>query len=91
MPESKHRRKGKPRPRPTKSQPPEKKPDPSPRWLPVTGVGLLIGGVIVILLGYLPWIQDNLTGGLPGLGANWPLVGGFVVLASGFGLLTQWR
>lgn len=90
MPESKHRRKGKRRPRPRDVSGPPVKPKPSPRWVPATGLGLLGLGVLVILVGYIPAVTD-LTAGLPGLGSNWSLVVGFVLLIGGFGFLTQWR
>ena len=90
MPESKHRRGGKPRPREHQTHAPEKKPPPSPPWVPATGAGLLVLGVVIILVGYLPQVSD-LMAGWPWLGANWGLVGGFVVLAVGFGFLTRWR
>lgn len=91
MPESKHRRKNKRRRRP-RHEAPQKAPEPSPPWVPRLGVGLLLVGVVVILLGYVPavrtagWVQA-----LPWIGANWTLVGGFVLLTAGFGVLTQWR
>lgn len=91
MPESKHRRKNKSRKRKHQKRP-TKNPEPSPAWVPQVGVGLLLVGVVVILLGYVPavrttgWVQN-----LPWLGANWTLVGGFVLLTAGFGVLTQWR
>lgn len=90
MPESKHRRKGKIRPRPSHVEPPKPNPKPSPTWVPVTGVSLLVAGVVVILLGYLQPVQD-VTVSWPWMGSNWPLVGGFVLLASGFGFLTRWQ
>lgn len=90
MPESKHRRKGKRRPRPRDVAGPPVNPKPSPRWVPVTGVGLLGLGVAVILLGYIPAIAEQ-TARLPALGSNWSLVLGFVLLIAGFGFLTQWR
>jgi hypothetical protein len=90
MPKSKHRRHGKTRPREHETHAPERKPDPSPAWVPATGVGLLVLGVAVILLGYLPDISAR-TETLPLLGANWGLVLGFVILSVGFGILTRWR
>ena len=90
MPKSKHRRKNKTRPRPRNVEGPIKKPPPSPAWVPITGVTLLVLGIVIILLGYLPSISTRLQG-LWGLGNNWPLVGGFVLLTAGFGFLTQWR
>lgn len=91
MPESKHRRKNKSRKRKHQKQP-SKNPEPSPPWVPRVGVGLLLVGVLLILLGYVPAIRTaSFVQGLPWLGANWTLVGGFVVLTAGFGVLTQWR
>ena len=90
MPESKHRRKNKNRPRPRNVTPPERNPEPSPPWVPITGVSLLGVGVLVILLGYLPVVAE-FTAGLPALGSNWTLVTGFVLLVAGFLLLTRWR
>jgi hypothetical protein len=85
MPESRHRRKGKQRPRPSKAAGPTKNPPPSPAWVPITGSVLLGLGVLVILAGYFTAISG------PILGQNFPLVLGFVLLAIGFGFLTQWR
>lgn len=90
MPKSKHRRKGRPRPRAHETAPPPKNPTPSPTWVPATGVGLLVGGVLIILLGYLPPINEAIST-WPGLGGNWGLVVGFVLLAVGFGFLTRWQ
>ncbi len=90
MPESKHRRKNKNRPRPSRSAPPPRNPTPSPPWVPRVGVGLITLGVVVILLGYLPAVND-FTNDLPVFGPNWSLVGGFVFLAGGFGFLTRWQ
>ena len=91
MPESKHRRKNKSRKRKHQKRP-VKNPEPSPPWVPRLGVGLLLAGVLLILLGYVPAIrQASFIAGLPLLGANWSLVGGFLLLKGGFGVLTQWR
>ncbi|MBW3619924.1 MAG: cell division protein CrgA [Actinobacteria bacterium] len=91
MPESKHRRKNKVRPRPRHVEEPVHKPKPSPTWVPATGVTLLLLGVLIIILGYIPSIGRWLTGlGVP-LGSNLPLVLGFVLLSVGFGFLTRWR
>lgn len=90
MPQSKHRRGGKSRPREFETHAPEKKPAPSPAWVPATGVTLLLIGVAVILIGYLPAVQSVLAT-WPLLGTNWGLVGGFVFLMAGFGFLTRWR
>ena len=90
MPESKHRRKNKKRKRPRHVTPKRSAPPPSPPWVPRLGVGLLLLGVLVIIAGYVPVVQDALRG-LPLLGANWTLVGGFVLLLGGFLVLMRWR
>lgn len=90
MPKSKHRRHGKTRPREFETHAPERKPAPSPTWVPATGVTLLIVGVVVILVGYLPPVSEALSS-VPPLGSNWGLVAGFVLLTVGFGFLTRWR
>lgn len=90
MPESKHRRKGKRRPRPRDVAGPPSNPPPSPTWVPATGATLLVVGLLAILLGYIPAVTP-LTSNLPGLGQNWPLVIGFVLLVAGLGFLTRWR
>ena len=90
MPESKHRRKKKNRPRERHVTPPPAARKPSPDWVPRLGVGLLLAGVLVIILGYIPAVTRALSG-LPGLGANWTLVAGFVVLIAGFAVLTRWE
>lgn len=87
MPESKHRRKGRQRPRAHQTAPPPKNPTPSAPWVPALGVGLLIAGVAVILLGYLLLSGVN----WPIFGANWGLVAGFALLIAGFVVLTRWR
>ncbi len=90
MPKSKHRRNNKNRPRPTRNAPPPRAPEPSPPWVPKVGLGLVIAGVAVILLGYLP-VVNGFTNDLPVFGPNWSLVFGFVFLAGGFGVLTRWQ
>jgi hypothetical protein len=90
MPQSKHRRHGKSRPRAHETHAPERKPDPSPPWVPVTAAALLLCGVAVILLGYLPLVSDR-TASWVWLGSNWGLVIGFVLLSIGFGFLSRWR
>jgi hypothetical protein len=90
VPESKHRRKNRTRKRPRHVTPKQSAPPPSPDWVPRLGVGLLVLGVLVIIAGYVPVVQDALRD-LPWLGSNWSLVGGFVLLTGGFGVLTQWR
>ena len=90
MPESKHRRGGTNRPRARHTHPPEKKPAPSPAWIPRAGVALLLAGVVVILLGYAPPVAEAMRS-WPPFGSNWSLVVGFVLLAAGLGFLTRWR
>lgn len=90
MPESKHRRRGKKRPRAYETHEPERRPEPSPTWVPATGAALLVLGVLVIIASNLPGLRDVLTG-LPVLGSNWGLVGGFILFGVGFGFLTRWR
>jgi hypothetical protein len=90
MPESKHRRGGRNRPRAFETHAPEKNPEPSPTWVPATGTALLVVGVLVILLGYLPGISDAMAGWI-WFGSNWGLVAGFLLLTIGFGFLTRWR
>jgi hypothetical protein len=51
---------------------------------------LLVVGVLVILIGNLP-VVSAVTAGLPLLGSNWSLVGGFLVICAGFGFLVRWR
>ena len=79
MPESRHRRKEKIRPRPRDVAGPVAKPKPSPRWVPVIGLALIFLGVIIIIVNYV-WIRNN-----------YYLLGGFGLLAVGFAVLTQWR
>jgi hypothetical protein len=90
MPQSRHTRSGRRRTRPQRQRAPERRPEPSPPWVPRTGIGLVAGGALVLLLGNLPAIAD-LTRQLPGLGANWTLVVGILSVGAGFGLLMRWR
>lgn len=90
MPQSKHRRKGKHRPRPKRVEPQKVNPTPSAAWLGPTGGAALVVGVVVIIVGYLDPVTD-FTNDWPVLGPNWFLVIGFVVLTAGFLLLTRWR
>lgn len=91
MPKSKHRRNNKNRPRQNAVvHAPVKNPTPSPPWVPRVGASLIGVGVLVILLGYMPAVGD-LIDTWPVFGPNWSLVGGFIMLASGFGVLTRWQ
>jgi LPXTG-motif cell wall-anchored protein len=58
--------------------------------VPIASAALLVGGVLVILIGYLPPVSERLAF-LPWLGSNWALVLGFVLLSIGFLFLTRWR
>lgn len=90
MPKSKHRRSGRNRPREHQTHAPARNPDPSPTWIPKVGAGLLVVGVLIILLGYLPPVQSVISTWVwPG--GNWGLIVGFLVIATGFGFLTRWR
>jgi len=90
VPESRHRRHGRNRPREYQTHEPEKKAPPSPTWVPATGASLLGVGVLIILLGNLPAVNAVLRT-WPILGGNWSLVFGFALLMAGFGFLTRWR
>jgi hypothetical protein len=79
MPKSKSKRR-------TYQPPPKKKPKPSPRWLGIAVLGVLVAGVAVIVLNYLGIEQL-----LPGAPRNLYLWGGLGAIALGFGLATQWR
>ena len=91
MPESKHRRKGQVRKRPTRNAPPPRNPPPSPSWIPVVGTSLLVLGLVIILAGYLVTPLQTWTASWPLLQQNWPLAIGFISLLGGFAFLTQWR
>ena len=77
MPRSKSKRSNYTPPKPPR-------PKPSPRWVPITGLAVIALGVVLIIATYL------LPGGtIPG--GNWVLVAGFVLMAGGLLLLSQWR
>ena len=51
--------------------------------MPVAGTGLIALGIIVILINYV------FPGFLPG--GNYAIIVGFVMMAVGLGILSQWR
>lgn len=58
------------------------RPKPSPRWIPILGLGLIgIGAVILVAMYLVP--------GLPG--GNLNLIVGFVAMAGGLITLSRWR
>jgi hypothetical protein len=58
------------------------KPKPSPKWVPVFGLGLIgLGSVLLILIYLIP--------GIPGGNIN--LILGFVMMAAGLVTLSRWR
>jgi hypothetical protein len=57
--------------------------------VPVLGLGLIGLGIIVIILAYLAAFIFAEEGPIP-IG-NWALVAGFVMMAGGLLLLSQWR
>ena len=59
------------------------RPKPSPKWVPVVGLGVIGLGVLLIILSYI--IPQVLPGG------NYVLIVGFVMMAGGLLLLSQWR
>lgn len=61
------------------------KPKASPRWLPIVGLAVIGIGIVLIILSYL--VPDL----FPAAARNWVLVGGFVLMAGGLLLLSQWR
>lgn len=59
------------------------RPKPSPRWVPAVGLGVIGLGVLIIILSYI--VPQLLPGG------NYVLIVGFVMMAGGLLLLSQWR
>lgn len=76
MPKSKSKRS-----RYTPPKPPN--PKPSPRWVPILGLSLIGLGVIVVLINYF------FPGFLPG--GNYILIVGFVGMAAGLLVLSNYR
>lgn len=77
MPRSKSKRSNYTPPKPPR-------PKPSPRWVPIVGLSVIGLGVALIIATYLVP-----AGTIPG--GNWVLVVGFVMMAAGLLLLSQWR
>ena len=71
--------------------PPKAKPKPSPRWIPVVVLVLISLGVVDLILYYLAGTTGNGLFGFLNRWTTWPLISGFVFIAAGFGLATQWR
>jgi hypothetical protein len=81
LPESRHRRKGRQRPRQRHVAGPPRKPDPSPTWIPITGLALILAGIGLVIANYtLGFLQRN-----------WLLWVGFAMMAVGFGFLMRYR
>jgi hypothetical protein len=59
------------------------KPKPSPRWVAPVGLGVIGLGVVLIIVSYL--LPNVLPGG------NYVLIVGFVMMAGGLLILSQWR
>ena len=59
------------------------KPKPSPRWVPVLGLGLIGLGLVVVIATYV------FPGVLPG--GSYPIVAGFVLMAAGLVVLSNYR
>jgi len=59
------------------------KPKPSPRWVPWLGLALILLGLALVLLNYI--FPRVLPGG------NYVLIVGFLVMAAGLVVLSQWR
>lgn len=62
-------------------KPPRRKP--SPRWVAPLGLGLIALGITLII------VQYNFVGLFPTGG--WTILIGFVIMAAGLGVLTQWH
>jgi hypothetical protein len=57
---------------------------PSPRWVPITMIALLVIGLLVIFLHYVDLF-------LPGAASNWWLLGGLGFILGGIITATQYR
>lgn len=69
--------------RDTYTPPPKPRPKPSPRWVPIVGTSLIVVGLVIILVNYI----------FPGVVpiGNWSIVLGFVLMAAGLAVLSQWH
>ena len=76
MPRSKSKRSSYTPPKPPK-------PKASPRWVAPVGLGVIGLGVLLIIVSYL--LPNLLPGG------NYVLIVGFVMMAGGLLILSQWR
>lgn len=75
MPKSKSKRSNYIPPKPAK-------PKPSPRWVPIVGLSLIVIGVVLIILTYALG-----TAIFP----SWTIFAGFGVMAAGLLVLSRWR
>ena len=75
MPKSKSKRSNYIPPKPPR-------PKPSPRWVPIVGLSLIVIGIVLIILTYALG-----TGVLP----SWTIFAGFGVMAAGLLVLSRWR
>ena len=58
------------------------KPKPSPRWVPILGLALILLGVLLLILTYM----------VPGFpGGNINLIVGFLMMAGGLVTLSRWH
>lgn len=81
MPESKSRKKA------THTPPSESKaPQPNAPWFVPTMLSLMSLGLVWIVATYV--FKGEFP--IPGIG-NWNLVAGFVLILTGFGMMTRWR
>ncbi len=81
MPESKSRKKVSTTPPPV-----SKAPQPNAPWFVPTMLSLMTIGLVWIVATYV--FKGEYP--IPGIG-NWNLVAGFVLILTGFGMMTRWR
>jgi hypothetical protein len=80
VPESKSRKKA------SYTPPESKAPEPNPPWFVPTMLTLMVAGLVWIVATYV--FKGAYP--IPGIG-NWNLLGGFVLILTGFGMMTRWR